>query len=77
MAPRTATLVETDQPRTRIDVQLLGYSGATTKSPARRKINQSALANVYVYGDEVADVLMDVLLHGVAPIDAGTDFAEP
>src|SRR5271165_4054846 len=44
--------------------------------PVRRKIYQSAIANINIYRDEVADVLMDVLLHGVAPIDTSTDLAE-
>jgi hypothetical protein len=38
---------------------------APEKSPTSRKINQSALADVNICRDEVADVLMDVLLHGI------------
>src|SRR5450432_76521 len=49
---------------------------APKKSPASRQINQSALAIVDIDSDEVADALMDVLLHGVAPIDTGTNLAE-
>jgi hypothetical protein len=76
-APRTVILVETDQPRTRIDIQLLRYSGVhAEKAPPSCKVDQSALANINIYRDEVADVLMDVLLHGIAPIDTGTDLAE-
>lgn len=41
-----------------------------------RKIDHSSLANPAIYRDEIADVLVDVLLHGVAPIDAGADLAE-
>ena len=46
------------------------------KSSVTRKIDQSSLANLDVYRDEIADVLVDVLLHSVAPIDAGADLAE-
>jgi hypothetical protein len=77
VAPRAIIPVETDQPRTWIDIQLLRYIGvAPKKSPTKRKVNQPPFANLDIDCDEVTNVLMDVLLHGIAPIDAGTDLAE-
>ena len=77
VAPRTVILVCPDEPRTRIDIQLLRYPGVPPeKFPPSCKVNQPAVANANVYRDEVADVLMDVLLHGVATVYAGADIAE-
>jgi hypothetical protein len=63
MAPRTVTLVRPDQPRTRIDVQFLRYPTVPT---AKSSIDRN----------EIANMLVDVLLDGIAPIDSGTDLAE-
>ena len=41
-------------------------SGKTT---AIRNINQSAVPNLHIDRNEIVDVLMYVLLHGVAPIN--------
>ncbi len=77
VTPGAVIPVETDQPGTRIDVEFLRYSGVTLdKSPASGQVNESTFANADIDRDEVADMLMDVLLHGIAPIDAGTDLAE-
>jgi hypothetical protein len=77
VAPGAVIAVETDQPRTRIDIQFLRYSGAKPKnSPTRREVHQLPFANVDIDCYEVADVLMDMLLHSVATIDTGTDLAE-
>jgi hypothetical protein len=77
VAPGAVIPVETDQPRTRIDVEFLRYPRATPEStPSIRKINQPSFAYADIDRDEVAYMLVNVLLHGIAPIDAGTDLAE-
>jgi len=76
-APGTVIPVSTDQPGTRIDIEFLRYAGGTRKkSPTRGQVNELAFANADIDCDEVADMLMNVLLHGIAPINAGTDLAE-
>jgi hypothetical protein len=77
MTPRTMVLVRPNQSRARVNIETLRYSGAAVaKSPTSYKIDQLTSTNINVYRYEVADVLMNVLLHGIAPIDTGTDFAE-
>lgn len=77
MTPRTIILVQPNQSHARVNIKTLIYSApAAVKSPTSYKIDQLTSANINVYRYEVADVLMNVMLHGIASIDTGTDFAE-
>ncbi len=77
MTPGTIVLVRPNQSRARVHIETLIYYGAAAaKSPTCFKIDQLTSTNINVYRYKVADVLMNVLLYGVAPIDAGTDFTE-
>ena len=77
MTPSTIVLVRSNQSRARVNVETLIYSGASAaETPTSSKIDLLTSTNLNVYRYEVADVLMNVLLHGIAPIDTGTDFAE-
>src|SRR5882672_8586125 len=70
-------LVRPNQSRARVNIETLRYSGASAaKPPTSCKIDQLTFTNINVYRNEVADMLMNVLLHGIAPIDTDTDFAE-
>src|SRR5271168_1950361 len=68
--------IETNEPRTRIDVEFLRDAVSSQKPPATGKIDQSAIAHTDLYRNEIADVLMNVLLNSIAPVDSGAYFAE-